>query len=146
MFSKSCQYALQSVLYIAIHGDSRQPIKIKEISEKQNIPIHFLGKILQILVKHKILVSVKGPTGGFILSDDKNDLTLLKIVEVVDGLDIFNQCGIGLRGCSDEQPCPIHNEYKVVKAKIRTLLEEKTLNELCKDVESGKSIVSFIEN
>ena len=144
MFSRSCQYALQATLYINLH-QSEGPVKIKDIAETQNIPIHFLGKVLQILVKHKILDSTKGPTGGFLLRKKAEDITLLDIVEVVDGLDIFDQCGIGLKKCSDEHPCPIHNQYKVVRSRIQAIFDHKTIHELCQDVKKGEAIVSFTE-
>ena len=144
MFSRSCQYALQSVLYICLHGGEHKAVKIKEISDSQNIPIHFLGKVLQILVKHKVLGSMKGPNGGFVMAEKKENLTLLEIVSIIDGLDIFEQCGIGLKVCSDNNPCPIHNDYKAVKKNIKKLLAKKTIKKLCKDVKKGKSIVNFI--
>ncbi len=144
MFSRSCQYALQAVLYISLHGGKNNAIKIKDISDSQEIPIHFLGKILQILVKAKILESLKGPTGGFYIVESQTQLTLLEIVKVIDGLDIFDKCGIGLKACSDDCPCPIHHDYKIVKQKIRSLLHDKTISDLCKDVASGNAIVSYI--
>lgn len=144
MFSRSCQYALQAVLYICLHGEVGKAIKVQDISNSQNIPVHFLGKVLQILVKHHILNSIKGPNGGFLMNGNQDELTMLEIVRIIDGLDIFDQCGIGLKACSDESPCPIHHEYKVVKQKIRTLLNRKTIADLCVDVTNGKSIVSFI--
>ena len=143
MFSRSCQYALQSVLYIHLHSNNGLAIKIKDISDSQNIPIHFLGKILQILVKHKILLSIKGPNGGFTLTKAGDDMKLLEVVEAVDGLDIFDQCGIGLKVCSDDHPCPIHHEYGIVKNKIRDILTNKTIEELCQDVKTGHSLVNF---
>ena len=146
MFSRSCQYAIQAVLYINLHGEEGQAIKIKDISDSQDIPIHFLGKILQILVKHKILVSLKGPNGGFVLNENHDELTMLEIVRVIDGLDIFERCGIGLKSCSDQNPCPIHHDYKLIKQNIRKLLNEKTISDLCTDVENGKSIVNFIQS
>jgi Rrf2 family protein len=128
-----------------LHEGERKAVKIKEISDSQNIPIHFLGKILQILVKHKVLGSMKGPNGGFVIAKKQENLTLLEIVRIIDGLEIFEQCGIGLKVCSDKNPCPIHNDYKVVKKNIKNLLAKKTIKRLCKDVEKGKSIVSFIQ-
>ena len=105
--------------------------------------MHFLSKILQQLVKHKMLTSVKGPRGGFSLNVSPEKLRLIEVVKIIDGLDILERCGIGLKKCSDKTPCPIHFEYKNVKEKIRQLLNEKTLSELCQDVEKGKSIVSY---
>ena len=144
MFSRSCEYALQSILYIALHSKKGNAIGLKEISESQKVPLHFLAKILQQLVKQRILNSVKGRNGGFTLRISPEKLQLLKIVETIDGLDIFERCGIGLKKCSDKTPCPIHIEYKIVKERIKNMLTEKTLAELCQDVEKGQSIVSYI--
>ncbi len=143
MFSRSCEYALQSILYITLHGEKNKAVGLKEISESQQVPLHFLSKILQQLVKQKVLISTKGPHGGFSLNIPPAELRLLTIVEIVDGLDIFDRCGIGLKQCSDKTPCPIHFDYKVVKEKIYKLLSEKTLSQLCQDVNQGKSIVTF---
>ena len=143
MFSRSCEYALQSILYIALHSKNGNSVGLKKISESQNIPPHFLSKILQQLVKHRILKSTKGPNGGFTLNTSPMKLRLIRIVEIVDGLNIFDRCGIGLKKCSDKTPCPIHFEYKIVKEKIRQLLTDKTLSELCDDVDKGKSIVTY---
>ena len=143
MFSRSCEYALQSILYITLHSKNGRAIGLKQISESQKVPLHFLGKVRQRLVKHKILNSVKGPNGGFTLNVSANRLRLIKVVELIDGLDIFDRCGIGLKKCSDKTPCPIHFDFKVVKEKIRQVLTEKTLSELCEDVSKGLSIVTY---
>ncbi len=143
MFTRSCEYALQAVLFIALTSKDGSSVGLKEIAKSQKIPLHFLSKILQNLVKNKILVSVKGPSGGFSLTRSPSKLKLMKVVEIIDGLDIFDRCGIGLKKCSDKTPCPIHFEYKVVKEKIKSLLNDKTLEELCNDVENDQSIVSF---
>ena len=143
MFSRSCEYALQSILYLCLHSKEGKAIGLKEISSSQQVPLHFLSKILQQLVKGKVLNSIKGPNGGFTLNVPPDQLRLIRVVELIDGLDIFNRCGIGLKNCSDKTPCPIHFEYGVVKEKIRQLLSEKTLKELCEDVNQGLSIVTF---
>jgi len=143
MFSKTCQYALQAILYISLHSDDFKPVGLKAISKAQEIPHFFLSKILQDLVRQKILNSIKGPNGGFFLNKSADKLSLHKIVEIIDGPDIFDRCGIGLKKCSDKSPCPIHFEYKQVKEKIKHLLNEKTVAELCEDIKNGHSIVNY---
>ena len=143
MFSRSCEYALQSILYIALHSKNGQAVGLKDISDSQDIPLHFLSKILQQLVKHKLLKSTKGPRGGFALNVPSHQLRLMTIVKVIDGLDIFDRCGIGLKECSDKTPCPVHFEYKEIKNKIRELLDKKNLTELWEDVVTGQSIVGY---
>jgi Rrf2 family protein len=143
MFSKSCEYALQAVIYIALFGKKGKNVGLKAIAESQDIPLHFLSKILQLLVRNDILVSIKGPNGGFALKRNPNKLYLKEIVEITDGPAIFDRCGIGLKQCSDESPCPVHFEFKIVKDKIRSLLETKSVRDLIEDIEAGNSIVAF---
>ena len=95
------------------------------------------------MVRNNILVSIKGPNGGFSLKANPNKLYLKDIVEITDGMEIFDRCGIGLKACSDSSPCPIHFEYKIVKEKIKDLLQTKSVSNLIKDIEAGKSIVAF---
>jgi Rrf2 family protein len=143
-FSRSCEYALQAALYLAVqHNAGVDVVSLQAIAESQDIPSHFLSKILQILVRHNVLVSLKGPKGGFSLTRNPDAVTLLDIVSVIDGLDMFDRCGIGLRACSDENPCPVHHEYKVIKNRVRQVLTHKTLAELSKDVERGTAIIAF---
>ncbi|MDX1618069.1 MAG: Rrf2 family transcriptional regulator [Balneolaceae bacterium] len=143
MFSTSCHYGLQAMIYIALHANEDTNVELNRIAGEQNIPKHFLSKILQQLVKNKLLVSMKGPTGGFNLSRPADDITLIEVVEAIDGLDMFTQCGIGLKMCDDDHPCPIHHDYKKIRQRIQHLFETKTLKELSEDVESGESIVSL---
>jgi Rrf2 family transcriptional regulator, iron-sulfur cluster assembly transcription factor len=143
MFSTSCHYGLQAMLYIALHSSADKNVDSNQIAAEQDIPKHFLSKILQLLVREKLLFSMKGPTGGFRLSRPSEKITLIQIIAAIDGLDVFTQCGIGFRKCSDTNPCPIHNEYKAVRERVREVFENKTLYELTHDVENGNSIVSL---
>jgi Rrf2 family transcriptional regulator, iron-sulfur cluster assembly transcription factor len=143
MFSKSCEYGLQAILYIALHARADRKVGLKEIADNQDIPAHFLSKILQILVKYKLLVSVKGPNGGFGLYRKAEEITLLEVVSAIDGLDIFDRCGIGLKQCDDAHPCPIHNKFKFLRESIRNTLMKETLADLIFTVEEGKSYVTL---
>lgn len=131
------------MLYIAMHSTKDENVGLKEIAENQEIPRHFLSKILQQLVKAGLLLSMKGPNGGFKLSKKPEKITLLHIIKAIDGLDVFTQCGIGFKKCSDEHPCPIHHDFKVVRDKVYNLFQEKTLKELVYDAEHGEGIISL---
>jgi Rrf2 family protein len=146
MFSKSCEYALQAVLFIAQHSKTKSKIVLKDIAEAQGIPLHFLSKILQLLVKHNILKSTRGRGGGFRLSNDLGKINLLEVVQIVEGNDIFDTCTIGLRECNEVHPCPLHNEYKIIKDKFISMLSGKTLLEFCNDLDSRKSFLGKDSN
>lgn len=131
------------MLYIAYHHSEGKNIELKQIAEEQDIPKHFLSKILQQLVRNDLLISMKGPTGGFRLNSSPEQITLLEIVDAIDGLGIFTQCGIGFKKCDDDHPCPIHNDFKEVRNKVMELFESKTLKDLVEDVNLGNSIVGL---
>lgn len=143
MFSASCHYGLQAMFYIALHSTDEKNVELSEIAVKQDIPKHFLSKILQLLVKHKLLVSMKGPNGGFRLSRPPEDISLIEVVEAIDGLDIFSQCGIVFKECDDNDPCPIHPEYKKFRERVHHLFQTKTLEGLAEDIKNGDSIVNL---
>lgn len=143
MFSTSCHYGLQAMIFIALHASEDENVGLSTIAKEQDIPKHFLSKILQMLVKHKLLISMKGPTGGFNLNRPADQITLIEVIDAIDGLDVFNKCGIGFKQCSDDHPCPIHQDFKKVRNRVQELFENKTLQELAEDVESGDSIVSL---
>lgn len=140
MFSASCHYALQAMFYIALHSSNERNIDLGEIAEEKKIPKHFLSKILQMLVKHKLLLSMRGPSGGFRLNKPPEEINLLKIVEIIDGLEIFNQCGIEHKPCDPANPCPIHDEYSAHRECVYELFKSKTLESFADDLENGESV------
>lgn|SRR5574343_98870 len=142
MFSKSCEYGLRAILHVSLHSNEQNKIGIKEIAEELNLPSAYLSKILQNLVKHNILQSTKGPNGGFYINEKSAKTPVIKIVEIIDGLDQFKKCGLGLKQCSEQKPCPIHHQFKPYRDKLKQLLEEKTISDLTSVIEKGKAYVN----
>ncbi|MFO7658477.1 MAG: Rrf2 family transcriptional regulator [Bacteroidales bacterium] len=142
MLSNTCKYAIRAVIYIALNAESDNKIGIKKISKELDIPSPFLSKILQTLVKHKVLSSTKGPNGGFGISSDTNKVTLNEIVNIIDGSDLFEKCIISLRTCKDEgMPCPMHGKYDKIRTQLYNLFNNQTIAGLIADMnKSGKKI------
>ena len=128
------------MFYIAMHSTKESNVDLGEIAEKKKIPKHFLSKILQMLVKHKLLLSMRGPSGGFRLSKSPDEICLLDIVEIIDGLEIFNQCGIEHNPCNPANPCPIHDEYSAHRECVYELFKSKTLEGFTEEFEAGKPV------
>lgn len=127
IISKSSQYAIQAVMYLA----SRQKdilIKQIEISTALNIPNHFLGKVLQVLVKHNIIISFKGINGGFAINRELKRITMDEIVTMIDGEKYIDGCLVGFPNCSGDNPCPIHNEWKKAKDSIIDIFAKNAIN------------------
>lgn len=130
MFSKACEYGLKAMIFLAANSDKEQLFNLEEISSNINSPISFTSKVLQQLGKENLVVSTKGPSGGFKI--DKAKLSKIKLSEIVlaiDGDNVFKGCGLGLNSCNEKKPCPIHNKYSIVRKNIRDMLESAVLSD-----------------
>lgn len=118
MLSKTCVYGIRSVLFLTLEQE-RQFVPIKEVSEKLDISFHFLTKILQNLSQGGVISSFKGPRGGVKLARPAKDISILHIVHILDGEKIFEQCILGLPGCQEKKPCPLHDSWKEHREKLK---------------------------
>ncbi|GAA4143761.1 Rrf2 family transcriptional regulator [Sphingobacterium kyonggiense] len=129
MFSKSTEYAIRAVFYIAKSTQLGRKVGIKEIASNIESPEAFLGKILQELSKNGIIRSIKGPNGGFYLTEEEMNKKLIEVVKAIDGDNIFTGCGMGLQQCSEKYPCPLHNEFKAIRNDLTRMLNRITLSQ-----------------
>ncbi len=141
MLSKSCIYALRSIVFIAHNASIEAKIGIKEIAEELDLPTHYLGKILQQLSKNNIIQSIKGPNGGFYLNDKSKEVKLITIIDIIDGLDFFNSCGLGLKQCSEDHPCPLHDDFKIYRDGLWELFNTKSILNLVSKIEDGDAFI-----
>lgn len=130
IFSKSFGYALRSVLYIAVMQDEKQYVQAEEIASSLSVPRHFIGKILKRLAKEKILLSIKGPSGGFTLNKNTLQMRLLDLIMTIDGMQLFNSCTLRVSECNAADPCPIHFQMENVKSKLKSILTDTAIGDL----------------
>jgi Rrf2 family protein len=143
LFSKACEYGIKASIFVAINSHKGKRVTPKEIAKEINSPQAFTAKILQTLVKHKIIDSVKGAYGGFeIEKTNIASITLSQIVNAIDGDDIYNGCGLGLDKCNENHPCPVHDKFKDIRDELKLMLENTTLAELALNIQSG---ISFLK-
>jgi Rrf2 family protein len=137
MFSKACEYAIRAMMFIALKSAKGDKVGIKEVSKGASVPEAFLAKILQDLGRKGLVQSAKGPNGGFYLDETLKHITVAEIVRAIDGDQLFTECGMGLRNCSEKRPCPLHNEFKSIRKKIQLLLESTTISEFNLELAKG---------
>jgi Rrf2 family transcriptional regulator, iron-sulfur cluster assembly transcription factor len=134
MLSNSCRYGIRAVIYLASQPKQNEKTGIKKISNDLDLPTPFLAKILQQLAKQKILSSSKGPHGGFSLLKDSRKITLLDIVNTIDGKEIFTNCIMHNGSCQcvekNKKPCPIHEDFEKIRKELIELFSNKTIYEL----------------
>jgi Rrf2 family protein len=129
MFSKTCEYAIRALLFVARKSRGGARIGIKEVAAGIDSPEHFIAKILQDLGRRGLVLSAKGPNGGFYMDAACLKHTLADVVTAVDGSRIFSSCGLGLKDCSERFPCPIHFEYKAIRQQTRKMLQEAVIGD-----------------
>ena len=137
VFSKTCEYAMRAVFFIAHKTERGRRVGVKEIAEGIGSPEPFLGRILQDLSRKKIIRSAKGPTGGFFVDEDNLALPLAVIVDAIDGNSLYTGCAMGLPYCSEEMPCPLHNRFKEIRGDIHSLLHNTTIGEFNDDLNTA---------
>lgn len=137
MFSKTCEYAIRAMIYIAQKSNDGNRVGIKEIAQGIDSPEYFIAKILQDLGKKGLVQSAKGPNGGFYHDERTLTCSLADIVREVDGNKIFSGCGLGLRECSENHPCPIHHQFKKIRNEMKLMLENSKVGELSEELENS---------
>ncbi|SRR6056297_903113 len=147
ILSNTCQYAIRASIFLALNGGDEAKIGIKKIAEELDIPAPFLSKILQNLVKDKILSSTKGPHGGFGLAKDPHDISMLEIIQVIDGNGLFEDCLIGLRSCKekghDVVPCPMHRKFRPISNQLYKLFQKESIGSLAKEIKEAEGKIGI---
>ncbi|TVR35449.1 MAG: Rrf2 family transcriptional regulator [Balneolaceae bacterium] len=136
LLSKSCMYGLRASVQLAgMKGNTY--VTIRELSEDLDISFFFLTKVLQRLTQAEILESYKGPNGGVRLLKHPGEVTFLDVVTAIDGSCTLSECALGLPGCGVMKPCPLHDQWSILKENILEMMQNVTIAELARR-NSGK--------
>ncbi len=142
ILSQRCEYAIRTALFLAA-TDRHDYVAVREISDALHIPQAFLAKTVQALTGAGIFASMRGPTGGLTLGRPAAQITLKEIVLAVDGGDLFTDCVLGLPGCSDRQPCPLHDQWAPARARVHDMFATATLADTAARTQAGDFRLAF---
>jgi Rrf2 family iron-sulfur cluster assembly transcriptional regulator len=141
IYSRSAEYAIRALVQMAPLPPGEFAM-VKHIAAESAIPSHFLAKILQELARDGILQSSKGPHGGFRLHQPPEEISMLKIVEAVDGAGRYDRCIGGLPECTDRAPCGMHDSWKELRSRIIEYLEETSIADLANSLEEKRRLLA----
>lgn len=137
MWSKTTEYAIRSLVYIAVSNiEGRRP-GFREIAGAIDAPIQFTAKILQALSKATLVRSIRGRGGGFFFDPESPELKLSAVIRTLEGDNYFSGCVIGLPECDGEHPCPLHSEFTRIRTDLVTLAEKETIQGLARKTKLG---------
>lgn len=129
LLSKSCEYGMRATLYLASLNEEGY-VSIGTISDELNISFPYLTKIFQQLNKADLLMSHRGPNGGVALTRAPEDITLHEIIVAIDGEELFTDCVLGLPGCGDAEPCPLHESWASERGRLEKLFQNTSLKDM----------------
>ena len=143
MFSKTTEYALRATIYIAQKSAEDKKLSIDEISDAIGSPRSFTAKILQKLSKgNKVVSSIRGPHGGFYITQRGKRLPISTILELMEEEGVFKKCVLGLKKCSSDKPCPLHHQYQSIKMELIAMFERNTIQHLIHDGDMQKLFIN----
>lgn len=143
---KTCIYAIQASLYLTTRRSTQRYVPLRVIAEDLNISYHFLTKILQTLTAAGILTSYRGPNGGVGLDAAPEEVSVMRIIIALDHGDLFEKCLLGLPGCGESKPCPLHEEWEEARARLRAGFETITLASMAAEIEAGTLRLTSIDD
>ena len=126
--SRSAGYALLTVGYVA-KSQGEGLVRSEDISKQYDIPLEYLLKILQQLVRAGILRSRRGPQGGFWLAKATSKITMLEIIEAVDG-PLTGELNLAKRARRDKYGTKVQQTYGKAISGARSILQKTTLSSL----------------
>lgn len=136
LLPKTSTYALRAVLYLTSAEPEQKFVPIKQISDNLNLSFHFLTKLFQILSKHGLVISCRGPAGGVSLAKSARDISIRDIIFALEGADFFEKCILLLPNCSDDQPCPFHEYWIKMREDLKNMFTETSLDELGRKIKN----------
>lgn len=138
MFSKACEYGIRASVHLARLSEKGERSSLKQVSKAIDSPVAFTAKVLQLLARDGIIHSVHGPTGGYEIPQDRlSKIHLSDIVKAIDGDKVYNGCGLGLKNCNENKPCPLHFQFKVIRDNLKQMLQTTTIQDLANELHQG---------
>ena len=127
--TRSGDYAVRAVLDVAAHHESGRRKK-REIATTMKIPSGYLSHVLAKLVRAEILVATAGPAGGYELAHAPQAISLLSVVEAIDGPVKIERCVLRGIPCSSDGICAVHDAWTAAQQTMAAQLDRTTFADL----------------
>jgi Rrf2 family protein len=139
------RYGARALVELAKH-DGEGPLALKEMAERQQIPLKYLEQIAMVLKSAKLIKSIRGPSGGYTLARPPEEINLLEIVETLEGSLSFVNCVKDPSTCDRVESCAFNDLWKRISTETSKILRSVTLAEMArKDCEKQSSVASCFE-
>lgn len=137
-FSKTTEYAFRILSYMAVN--EKQICTTNEIYEALDLPYRYLRKQMTLLTKKGLIRSVRGKKGGYVLSRNKNEMSLLDIVNMMEDEVLGTECFFGYKQCNLKEKCLMHDKWEEIRRNVKSMLSHVNLGDI-----SANGPINFLE-
>ena len=137
MLSKAAEYAIRSMVYIWMMNQKGTRPGYRTIAVGVGSPEHFTAKVLQTMTRFNFLRAGKGRGGGFYFEDPAKELSIMEIIKAIDGEKFFSSCAFGFENCNCANPCPMHEEFKIIRDGFSEMVLKLTVQSMAEKVING---------
>ena len=127
MISQTAEYALRAIVFLSVNAGSA--FTTQQISVATKVPAAYLSKVMQSLVRAKLVQSRRGLGGGFILTKSAKKINILEVVNAVDPIQRIRICPLGLKAHGSNL-CALHKRLDDATAIIEHSFADTTVAEL----------------
>jgi Rrf2 family protein len=131
--SKKADYALLAMRHLAAHAD-REAVSARELAESYDIPPELLAKVLQKLVRARLLESHQGIRGGYLLARVPSGVSVADVIQAIDGPLTVTACSEEDHSCDQYAKCNVRDPLWRIKDRIVSALAATSVAELAADL------------
>lgn len=129
LYSKGCEHAIQVLSHLTPEERSKA-FSITEVCKRTYIPEWSTRKVFQRLVRKGILKASQGPSGGYQFKARPGKISILRIIQAIDGKDALKGCVMGFSKCQNKNSCSFHPVWTEVRSTVMTALKLTFLDQL----------------
>jgi len=141
---RSTDYGLRALVYIASTGRA-EPVQASEIASAEGLSEEYIQKILRALDEAGIAAARRGPAGGFSLARQPDEITLLQVMEALQGPVAINKCLLGKDACPNSDRCKVRSRWGGMQAQLVGFFNSITLADLLEDSEEAAGLLHPVQ-
>jgi Rrf2 family transcriptional regulator, iron-sulfur cluster assembly transcription factor len=138
IFTNATEYAIRGLAELCGRSTGGNML-LDQLVSGTDLPRDFMAKIFQKLVRGGILISAKGRGGGFALARPAHQISLMQVVEAMEGPQLLDRCVVGLDRCSDQMACPQHDLYKPIRQRLKDYLNTTSVADLASSLKAKQA-------
>lgn len=127
--TRAADYAVRVMIHLATLPPETR-VNRSSLAAASEVPVHFLSKVLQTLVRARLIVAHRGPSGGFALAVPADRVSVLRVVEAAEGPIALNACVVNGSGCNRQGWCPAHSVWLEAQAALTDVLRNASIGML----------------